>query len=50
MTDVAKANRRPIAVMISNDKESMPSYGLNQAGVVYEAPVEGGMVRYMALI
>ena len=50
MVDVSKANRRPIAVMISNDKESMPSYGINRAGVVYEAPAEGGMVRYMALI
>ncbi|RGZ01490.1 DUF3048 domain-containing protein [Clostridium sp. AM58-1XD] len=50
MVDVAKADRRPIAVMISNDKESMPSYGINRAGVIYEAPVEGGMVRYMALI
>ena len=39
-----------IAVMMSNDKESLPQYGINRAGVVYEAPVEGGMNRYMALI
>ncbi|MEY8337321.1 DUF3048 domain-containing protein [Lachnospiraceae bacterium 62-35] len=50
MVDIGQGNRRPIAVMISNDKDSMPSYGINQAGVIYEAPVEGGMVRYMALI
>lgn len=50
MTDVAKANRRPIAVMMSNDKASLPQYGINRAAVVYEAPVEGGMNRYMAIM
>ena len=50
MVPVSQGNRRPIAVMISNDKESLPNYGLSQAGVVYEAPVEGDMNRYMALI
>ncbi len=50
MTDVAKANRRPLAIMMSNDKESLPQYGINRAGVVYEAPVEGDMNRYMAVI
>lgn len=42
--------QRPAAVMMSNDKEARPQYGINRAGVVYEAPVEGGMNRYMALI
>lgn len=50
LLDVSKANRRPVAVMMSNDKESLPQYGINRAGVVYEAPVEGDMNRYMALI
>ena len=36
--------------MMSNDKQALPQYGLNRAGVVYEAPVEGTMNRYMALI
>ena len=49
-TDVAKANRRPLAIMMSNDKVALPQYGVNHAGVVYEAPVEGSMNRYMALI
>ena len=49
-TDVAKANRRPLAIMMSNDKAALPQYGINHAGVVYEAPVEGSMNRYMALI
>lgn len=50
MTDVSKANRRPLAVMMSNDKQALPQYGINRAGVVYEAPVEGGMNRYMAIL
>lgn len=50
MVDVTKANRRPLAIMMSNDKQSLPQYGINRAGVVYEAPVEGDMNRYMALI
>ena len=50
MTDVAKANRRPLAIMMSNDKAALPNYGINHAGVVYEAPVEGGMNRYMAVM
>lgn len=50
MVDVKKGDRRPLAVMISNDKQALPHYGINRAGVVYEAPVEGGMNRYMAII
>lgn len=36
--------------MMSNDKASLPQYGINRADIVYEAPVEGGMNRYMAII
>lgn len=50
MVDVAVGTRRPIAIMMSNDKESLPQYGINRAGVVYEAPVEGEMNRYMAVL
>ncbi len=49
MVDVAKANRRPVAVMMSNDKASLPQYGINRADVVYEAPVEGDMNRFMSI-
>lgn len=48
--DEAQGTRRPLAVMMSNDKESLPHYGINRAGIVYEAPVEGQMVRYMAIM
>lgn len=50
MVDAKIGNRRPIAIMMSNDKASLPQYGINRADIVYEAPVEGGMNRYMAII
>ena len=50
MVPASQGVRRPAAVMMSNDKEARPQYGINRAGVVYEAPVEGTMNRYMSLI
>ncbi|MCM1124027.1 MAG: DUF3048 domain-containing protein [Eubacterium sp.] len=43
------ANRRPIAVMIPNNRPAMPQYGLSKAGIIYEAPVEGRITRLMAV-
>lgn len=40
---------RPIAIMTENTKIALPQYGLNQAGVLYECPVEGGITRMMAI-
>lgn len=50
MVPVSQGNRRPLAIMMSNDKAALPQYGINRAGVVYEAPVEATMNRYMALM
>lgn len=50
LVPAAQGNRRPLAVMMSNDKAALPQYGINRAGVVYEAPVEGAMNRYMAIM
>ena len=44
-----QATRRPIAVMIPNNKPAMPQYGLSQASIIYEAPVEGRITRLMAV-
>ena len=41
--------RRPIAVMIPNNRPAMPQYGLSKAGIIYEAPVEGRITRLMAV-
>lgn len=42
--------RRPIAVMLGNDINGAPQSGTQNAGVIYEAPVEGGITRLMAII
>ena len=41
--------QRPYAIMINNIKEGLPQSGVSQADVIYEAQVEGGITRLMAL-
>lgn len=48
-TDIQMADRRPIAVMIPNNRPAMPQYGISKAGIIYEAPVEGRITRLMAV-
>jgi hypothetical protein len=33
-------NRRPMAVMIPNNKAAMPQYGISKASIIFEAPME----------
>lgn len=40
---------RPYAVMINNHKAARPTAGLQDAYLVYEIVVEGGITRYLAL-
>ncbi len=40
---------RPVAVMIDNERAARPQLGLENAYMVYEIIVEGGMTRFMAL-
>lgn len=47
--DEEVVTRRPIAVMIPNNSQAMPQYGISQASVIYEAPVEGRITRLMAI-
>lgn len=42
--------RRPIAIMLGNSQTACPQSGISNAGVIYEAPVEGDMTRLMAVI
>lgn len=41
--------RRPIATMIENTEACLPQYGVSNAGIVYECPVEGSITRMMAI-
>jgi hypothetical protein len=45
----AAARRHVIAVMIDDQFEARPQSGLSSASVVWQAPAEGGIPRYMAL-
>jgi hypothetical protein len=40
---------RPVAVVISNVWESLPQYGVGDADIIIELPVEGGLTRLLAL-
>ena len=41
--------KRPVAVMINNVEPALPQYGIGQADVIFELPVEGDQTRIMAL-
>src|SRR6478736_6059377 len=45
----ATAARHVIAVMIDDQFDARPQSGLSSASVVWQAPAEGGIPRYMAL-
>jgi Protein of unknown function (DUF3048) N-terminal domain/Protein of unknown function (DUF3048) C-terminal domain len=45
----AVAARHPIAVMIDDLRAARPQSGLSSASVVWQAPAEGGIPRYMAI-
>lgn len=43
------SGKRPVAVMVSNVKAALPQYGIDEADIIYELPVEGGITRLMAV-
>ena len=45
----AEAQQHPIAVMIDDLRAARPQSGLNAASVVWQAPAEGGIPRYMLI-
>jgi len=52
MTDAewqARKDLLPVAVMFDNSPDAFPQTGLDKADVVYEAFVEGGITRFMAV-
>lgn len=40
---------RPVAVMVNNLEASLPQYGISDADIIMEMPVEGGITRLMAI-
>lgn len=49
MVSSSVANLRPWAFTIDNQVDARPSSGLDQASVVFESPVEGGITRFLAI-
>ncbi len=49
LIDKHEANHYPVAVMIDNHIDARPHIGLNDACIVYETLVEGGITRLMAV-
>ena len=47
LVDPRIAQRHPIAVMIDDLSPARPQSGFNSASVVFQAPAEGGIPRYM---
>ncbi|MDP9352696.1 MAG: DUF3048 domain-containing protein [Chloroflexota bacterium] len=45
----ARPKRQPLAVMLENHPDSRPQTGLDKADVVYEAPAEYGIPRFLAI-
>jgi len=45
----AAIGKRPVAVMVNNVPAALPQYGVAQADVIFEIPVEGDVTRLMAL-
>lgn len=41
--------KRPVAVMVNNLSAALPQYGIENADMIYELPVEGGITRLMAV-
>lgn len=41
--------KRPVAVMVNNVEDALPQYGISQADVIFELPVEGDLTRLMAM-
>ncbi len=45
----AAIGKRPVAVMVNNVTPAMPQYGVEEADIIFEIPVEGDVTRFMAL-
>lgn len=44
------SRQRPVAIMFNNIKAACPQTGIENADVLYEAPVEGGITRLMGIL
>ena len=46
--DIHIAKRRPMALVMPNNTRALPKYGISRADIIFEAPVEGRITRFVA--
>ena len=46
--DDKAVGKRPVAIVINNISYSLPQYGISDADIIYEFPVEAGVTRLLA--
>lgn len=49
-TTIEERDKRPVAIMLNNIKNSLPQVGLNEGDIYYECAAEGGITRIMMLV
>ncbi|MCR4672956.1 MAG: DUF3048 domain-containing protein [Lachnospiraceae bacterium] len=49
LVDEEVGSLKPFAIMINNHTDALPMSGVSQAEIIYEAEVEGGITRLMAI-
>jgi len=49
VTDASSTSLAPYAVMVENSMDAWPLSGASEANVIFEAPVEGSITRFMLL-
>ena len=49
-TTVEERDRRPVAIMVNNIKESLPQVGICDGDIYYECAAEGGITRIMMVV
>ena len=49
-TTAEERNRRPVAIMVNNIKESLPQVGICDGDIYYECAAEGGITRIMMVV
>ncbi len=48
-TTLENITKRPVAIMINNEKKALPQIGISQASILFECNIEGGVNRLIGI-
>jgi len=48
-TDITNTLKRPVAIMINNERKCLPQVGISNASILYECNIEGGVNRLIGI-